>query len=267
MTLTPSITPSSSPLASGTTQAYAYLSAVTAAGGSVNSTQSAATVTLFTSLVSNGIWDSLTAFYPVLGGVSASHAINAKNPGTNNLTFNGGWTHNASGMTPNGTTGYANTGINDNTLPSFRHLSVYSRTDVNSTGIDIGCNNQISTYGTYVLIRSSNLYFGLLGAWPGPSYSVGSSLDSRGYFVFSRSGSTFNTGYRNGVLVGNRNVGVLGTAGHNIYIGAVNDAGTAANYSTRQLCFASLGTSVDAKQSQFATIVNAFQTSLGRNTY
>ena len=266
ITLTPSITPSSTPLASGTTQAYAYLSAVTAAGGSVNSTQSAATVTLFTSLVSNGIWDSLTAFYPVLGGVSASHAINGKNPGTNNLTFNGGWTHNASGMTPNGTTGFASTALNDNTLGNFRHLSVYSRTNSDGLLSDIGCNNSFTTNGSYVFTRYNNLYYGLLGVYPGATYQVGSNTDSRGFFVFSRSGSTFNSGYRNGVLVGNRNLSVA-TVNLDIYIGALNEQGSAAYYSSRQLCFASVGTTVDAKQSQFATIVNAFQTSLGRNTY
>ena len=128
-TQTASPTPSPSTPASGTTQAIAYLNRVVQSGGTVDATASAATITLFTSLVSNGLWDKIDAFYPTLGGVAASHSINGNSSiGVYDLTFNGGWTHSASGMQPNGTNGYAETGFNPNILigvGNSSHLSVY----------------------------------------------------------------------------------------------------------------------------------------------
>ena len=117
-------TPSSSPIPSGTTQANAYLSAVVAAGGTgITSTVSAATITLFTSLVSNGLYDGMIYMYPMLGGNAAGHKFNALNPldtnGAYRLTFNGGWTHSSSGATPNGTNAYAQTYFAPSTLASL----------------------------------------------------------------------------------------------------------------------------------------------------
>jgi hypothetical protein len=44
--------------------------------------------------------------YPMLGATAGAHAINAKAPGTNNLTFNGtGWTHTANGIKSNKASG------------------------------------------------------------------------------------------------------------------------------------------------------------------
>jgi len=117
-------TPSSTPPASGTTQAQAYLSAVVSAGGTgITSTVSAATITLFTSLVSNGLYDGMIFMYPFLGGNAAGHKFNALNPldtnGAYRLTFNGGWTQSASGATPNGTNAWANTYFSPTTLSSL----------------------------------------------------------------------------------------------------------------------------------------------------
>lgn len=95
---------------------------------------------------------------------------------------------------------------------------------------------------------------------------MGANTDSRGFFMMSRSGTTFQTSYKNGSLISNRNISV-GFGNTNIYIGALNLNGTASNYASRQLCFASIGLTLDSKQSQFASIVNTYQTSLGRNTY
>jgi len=84
-------TPSSTPIPSGTTQANTYLTAVTNNGGTgITSTISAATVTLFTSLVSNGLYDNMIAMYPLIGGVANSSKLNAVNVGTYDITWAGG---------------------------------------------------------------------------------------------------------------------------------------------------------------------------------
>ena len=109
VTRTPTTTPTpTSTNLPGTTQANTYLSAVVAAGGTVDSTMSAATRTLFQSIWSNGLNTNMIMMYPFIGGTAASHAVQAMSPGTYNLSFLGGWTQNVSGATPNGTNAYAN---------------------------------------------------------------------------------------------------------------------------------------------------------------
>ena len=96
--ITPTITPTQSSIPSGTTEANAYLSAVVAAGGTgITPTISAATTTLFTSLVSNNLYNKISVMYPMLGGNAAGCKFNAKDPRDLNaayrLTFNGGVYH------------------------------------------------------------------------------------------------------------------------------------------------------------------------------
>jgi hypothetical protein len=269
-TTTPTVTPtpSSTPPIPGVAQANTYLAAVVAAGGTVTSPMSAATITMFTSLFSNNLWNTLTAFYPVLGGVQNSHAINGKNPGTNNLTFNGGWTHNASGMTGNGTTGFANTGINDSTLTNNRHISIYSRTNSISGCVDMGCQAP-STFGTYIQLRMTDVISrvgikSILGQDLSGAYDTPNTTSS-GFFIVTSPATRIV--YQNGTQkVSSANS--AGSAGLSIYIGAGNGNGTANNFSSRQYCFASVGGTFDfSTAGTFSTIINTYQTALSRNTY
>jgi hypothetical protein len=270
-------TPTSSPLQSGTTEAYTYLAAILAAGGTgITSTVSAATVTLFTSLVSNGYWDNLTAFYPIIGGTQSAHAINAKSPGTFNLTFSGGWTHNASGMTNNGTTGVANTGVNDfydTGANDTKHISIYSRTNNISSGYDVGAYNSSSTCCTQIQTRYTDIsslvgYNASLGIYNGGSRQ-GTSTDSSGMWVVNRRNTT-NSGMwvlRNGANVSNPNpANQVCSAFLSVYIGAQNYNGTALNFTARQYCFMSIGKTI-SNESLFSTLVNNFQAVFSRNTF
>ncbi len=143
-TITPTLTPTPTPSSSAPSidpDAAAYLADVIASGGTVDATMSAATDTLFTSLKNDGIYNKLFSFYPVIGGVSASHAINAKLNKSYDLTFNGGWTHNVSGMTSNGTNAYADTNVTPQDLGSA------------GTGLDnnhlLSSQSSISSVGGY----------------------------------------------------------------------------------------------------------------------
>ena len=261
-------TPSSTPPTPGVAEANTYLAAVVAAGGTVTSPMSAATITMFTSLFSNNLWNTLTAFYPVLGGVQNSHAINGKNPGTNKLTINGGWTHNTSGITCNATTGFANTGINDSTLTNNRHLSIYSRTNNISGAVDIGCKAS-STNGSYLQLRMTDVVSrvgvkSILGQDQSGAYDYGNTTSS-GFFIVTSPATRIV--YQNGIQKVSLS-NVAGSAGLSIYIGALNNNGTASAFSSRQYCFASVGGTFDVfAAGTFSTVVNTYQTSLGRNTY
>jgi hypothetical protein len=238
-----------------------------AAGGTVSPTQSAATITLFTSLVSNNLWDSLTAFYPVLGGVQASHAVNGKLPGTNDLVFSGGWTHNASGMTANGTTGVANTGILHSTLGDFSHASIYNRTNNIQSGYDIGAFS--SGYGIFIQTRFTAFSQTGTKAINGIDDSGVidfSNANATGYYIVSRNSGTNKQIWKNGSLSSTEN-NAQGTAAFPIYIGGYNDNGASQGFVNRQYAFATVGSEVNSVASTLSTIINTYQTSLGRNTY
>lgn len=49
--------------------------------------------------------------YPFMGGSAASHSFNLVNPDRGRITWVGGLTHNANGVTGNGTSGFGKTGI------------------------------------------------------------------------------------------------------------------------------------------------------------
>ena len=280
MTVTPSITPtntptpSSSPIPSGTTEANAYLTRVVSAGGTIDSTISAATRTLFTSLVSNNLYDKLYAFYPHIGGVSASHALNAKSTG-NTITFNGGWTFsNAGGSDPNGTNGYGQLGgvrsslygTQDSSSMGFYSLTNILINDKKDMGSYTASNNVENLF----LVWNSNVqspYFKVNAATP----TIGANLiaDTSGFYIASRSEATKQFFYRNGAFVLSGTSNSVGTNNIDLFIANQNEDGIPSiHYSTRAHGFTFAGQGFSPSEvSTLSNIINAFQTSLSRNTY
>lgn len=268
-------TPSNTPPASGTTEANAFLAAVLATGGtfgSSGSTISAATQTLFTSLVSNSLWDKIIAFYPFVGGSSASCAINGKTPGTYNITWNGGMTFDSNGPKGNGTNGYGDTNINDDTVLNLNdvHLSLYSITDSQDAGADFGVRNSGNTSSFQSFVRQpspdTNNFQSRIHDNTFNLISMGSS---KGYYIFTRTASNARRWYRNGTSIGNDTTTSVSKTNANIYFFARNIQGTgAANYNARQWVFASVGNGLTTTEmGTLSTIINTFETSLSRNTY
>jgi hypothetical protein len=274
-TPTPTPTPSSSPIPSGTTEANTYLTSVVVAGGTLDSTISAATRTLFTSLVSNGLYDKLYAFYPHIGGVSASHAINAKTPGSNNITFNGGWSFgNTTGSDPNGTNGYGQLG--------GVRSSVYGTQDSSSMGFYSLTNNFTTDRKDMGSYTSSNGVENLFIVWnsgvQSPYFKVNASTptiganlvsDTTGMFITSRSEATKQFIYRNGSFLLSGTSNSTGTNNIDLFISNQNEDGIpSVQYSTRAHGFTFAGEGFSPSEvSTLSTIINNFQTSLSRNTY
>ena len=96
-TLTP--TPSVSPGPSFDPDATTYINAVIAAGGTLSPTQQTAIDTFYVGLKADGIYNKFYYLHLFFGGTAGSNAINAKNPGTYNLSFQGTWTHSVTGST------------------------------------------------------------------------------------------------------------------------------------------------------------------------
>jgi hypothetical protein len=81
-------------------------------------TQQSAINSLVIGLKADGLWTSMYAIYPFVGGTASTHKWNLKDPRDLNaayrLVFNGGWVHSSTGVTPNGINGYADTYFDGN---------------------------------------------------------------------------------------------------------------------------------------------------------
>ena len=231
------------------------------------------------SLVSNGIWTKIKAIYPIIGGTAAAHKFNLKDARDTNAAFRlsflgGGWTHSANGATPNGTTSYANTFLIPNTslTANSGHLSYYSRTNsAVANEIPMGVSGNFGDTGFDIVIRrTSNTNRFLSSESTGATGIVtGTSTDSRGLTTGSIISSSSRKIYKNGTLL-NTNSSTITWARNtfSVFIGATNisDFVTGPNfYTDKQCAFASIGDGLtDAEAKAFSTIVQAFQTKLGR---
>lgn len=280
---TPTPTPSSTPLpASGTTEALIYLNRVVVSGGTVSPTASAATITLFTSIVSNGLWDKVYCMYPVLGEVAASHSINARSSvGTYDIVFNGGWTHTSSGMQPNGTNGYAETSFNPNTTignGGTSHLSVY----VNLQGV----GNRVYDMGVATIDSSLTGMFNIAAKRSSGSgnntlfdsgdfnggdgrVSTTSQASASGMTVGSYRSATDRTLYRNGSNIATQTANNSSIyANRTMVIGAQKSDAGIQYYSDNRYAFVTIGSGLtNTDIVNLSSIINTYETSLGRNTY
>lgn len=267
-TITPTITPSTSPIPSGTTEANAYLTRVVTAGGTLNSTISAATRTLFTSLVSNNLYNKLYAFYPHLGGVSASHALNGKSTG-NTITFNGGWTFDlTSGSKPNGTNGYGNI-LNGapNQFGSQNSSAVGALLTTVATGLgstDIGAmgSSSVRYYFSphFSTAERPRMALNNLGA---DSFTTLSSAVCTA--IQSRTGSTTIELYSEGSLVQTATRTSAAPDGAVLVIGAENENGIVKNYSPRGQGFTFLSSGLSgAEASTLTTIIKTWASAISR---
>ena len=268
-TLTP--TPSSTPPPAFDADAAAYLEAVVSAGGSVDATMSAATDTLFTSLKSNGIYSKIKAMYPVLGGTAASHKFNAINPLDTNaafrLTFTAGWTHSSSGMEvdtdPNH---YANTYFNPSVEQSStdeQHYSIYTTSNEQAQHTSMGAYDGSVEAGIYTSYSTTGRFYCSVGS--GLSFYTQSTDIGIGNFVVSTTG-TNTIGYKNGVSVIN-DVKTPQLVNRTMFLGGENGNGQTAN-NPLNIIFSTIGNKLSGSEiSTMSSIINTFQTTLGRNTY
>ena len=100
------------PAGGGDPDAATYIAAVLAAGGTLSSPQQTAINTYFVDLKAEGLYSKLYYMHLFLGGVENSNKINAVNPGTYDLGFQGTWTHATTGSsTTQNNANYATSGF------------------------------------------------------------------------------------------------------------------------------------------------------------
>ena len=246
--------------------AQAFFDRVTTAGGTLSVTEKTAVNQLVLDMKSYSIWTKMKAIYPMVGASSAACTQNLKSSSFTG-TFTSGWTFASTGVTGNGTSAYFNTQLNANTQLTIDnlHLSYYSRTQIANT-----INQPMRvTDGINDLQLSPNINFSSFSfraTAGGSSAAIASNTDCRGFFVGSRTANNLIKGYKsNSILATDTTSGTNTLPNFNLYLGAANNAGSAANYSLLENAFASIGDGLtDTQASNFYTCVQNFNTTLNR---
>jgi hypothetical protein len=250
------------PYSFGTASYLPLTTAWIAATGETSTTILNALNTFEAGLIANSLTTKFNALYPFVGGTNTKHSFNFINTLNFQLTFNGGWTHSATGALP-AFNGYADTGLLPSTVLALNdtHSSVYLRTNT-ATGVDLGVQTSPTNY--YIAARNSGgfAFFNLNQG----TFSAVSNSPATGYYLGSRTASNVNRGYKNGVTVISSTAISTTRPTLSIYLGAINLSGVASGFSQRELAMASIGSGLTAGEaSTLYTLIQAMQTSLSRN--
>lgn len=229
-----------------------------AATGETDTTIISALNTLETDLTTYGLTSKMKYLYPMVGGSAAKHKYNFMNTALKQLTFSGGWTHSANGAQPNGTNGYADTGVVKSDWASLNSLSfgIYSRTNIQGIYGDIGTVGAgPDDFNMYSYAVGGNYY--RVGSADGSQVSAGTN--SLGLFVGNRIDATTVRCLSNGIITGK----AVAQNFTNTYSSLIGQSWN--NFSPREyaFCFYADGLT-DANLNNLNTLVQAFQTTLSR---
>jgi hypothetical protein len=238
------------------------------AAGITNPTQQGAINTLVVALKGYSIWTKFKAIYPIVGGVASSHAVNLKTPGTFNLTFSTGWTHSSTGMTPNGTSAFANTSFIPSTnglAYNNNHLSFYSRTSTAKDFYEMGSTTSSASTDIFSLwTRRTADTAGYDSGNFATNRLTAVNTDGRGFYV-NTAPSTTSKIFKNGTSLASKTLSISSISSVNVYIGALIEGGGSVYYSNKECAFASIGDGLtDTESANFYTAVQTYQTTLAR---
>ena len=225
--------------------------------------------TLVVDLKAGGFWTGLKAIYPMVGGTATSCKYNLKNPVDSDaafrLSFGGGWTFsNSGGAIPDGAAGtYADTFLSPAThlTPTNGHISYYSLTNSNLGGgmAEFGCDDGGNET---ILAASFGDTFYVFYAGPGGAGTNNSS--SQGFYINNRAANT--EGWRNGTRIINSGDGTVSVPTRVVYLAAQNNGDPNFRNSDRACGYSSIGDTL-SDPAAYTTIINTFNTTLGRNTF
>jgi hypothetical protein len=214
----------------------------------------------------------MKAIYPMVGGTATTCKFNLVNAQDTNaayrLVFYGGGTFSSNGYLPNGTNAYVDTFLNPSTALTLNntHLSYYSRTNIENTGIELGNSNGS---GGQLLIALRYTGVGCISDQYNSTTGriTIANANSQGLYITSRTTSAIHKLFKNSAQIGATNTGASGALqNYNVYLGAQNQQNAAISFSNRECAFASIGDGLtDAEALALYNAVNAFQVTLGRN--
>lgn len=181
------------------------------------------------------VWSKIVTLYPFIGGSFTSLAINAKNPGTYNLTHVGSPTLNANSISYNGSSQYSQTNFTPNgnytsiSGSDFTGYSVHrvdTNTDSNATCGETGWGNSYCYFlggasgpGAIAMVLSAKVAIAETKSYP-----------TNSWYMVSWGSSTSMNAYANGTNIKATTPTYDNIPLHQSYIGAFNNNNTSAGY-------------------------------------
>jgi len=242
-----------------------------AATGETDTTILNALNTFEASLIANGMNSDLIAYYPMVGGNETKHAFNFINTSLYNLTFLGVWTHSATGALPNGTNGYATTGLNASTVltQNDAHISFYSRTNAATANrTSIGCYITGTNVLALTLKSSSNASTTNASSAAG-EYPVVANSDSTGFYLSNKVSSAIGglTLDKNGTQIAANTVAITTNTYPNSNI-LISTLSVGFQNDNKETAGVTIGLGLNStKRGQLASMINTLNTALSRNVY
>jgi hypothetical protein len=229
------------------------------AAGITDTTISEATNTFVLGCKSNNVWSDIDVILPTVGGSASSHRVCLKTA-TNKVTWNGGITHNSTGVLFNGINGYGEVDWNAPNL--------YNRTAIEWTKDIISGNGWSGIYNTAVFgMQLSKALTNMQTVATGLNNLVAINInDSFGLraSVVESSGTNGGKHYGNTGLL-NEATPTAAPSGLNYYIGALNLGGSPIINNNRLQQFFVFGSAFNAsKIAIIKTLIQDFQNTIGR---
>jgi hypothetical protein len=247
-----------SQIASFDADAAAFFARVTAAGGSLSTTEKIATNQLILDLKANSLWTPMKVIYPMVGGSKESCAQNLKS-NTFNGTFTTNWQFTNLGAKPNGTSDYMDTTFNPSTNLSSSSFSIgVYRNLWTSGGSDIAFYAALDSL--YYLQSTATSEVSI--AFSTVQTQTYSELSHLGLFMTNALDGT-SKGYKNGVAkLTKTTAGTIPSS--NSYLGA-NRFNVGVEWASARYAFAYYSDGLtDTQAVNLYTAVQAFQTTLSR---
>jgi len=225
--------------------ANAYIAKAAQLGTTLTPLQKGAVSYLSGRLVSFG-WDNFYWLYPFPGNNATIDNLNLISTGTYTATATGSITHNAFGVTGDGSTGFLNTGFNPSTVgvsTSSFVMAVYSRGPTpagGTTRTDIGAQGAAADVTSLAWMIAGTIEGGRIAGSPSdvPQQAPTANVLHTGLCSIIVNGSRVATYYRDGAaLAGTATMGGA-FANQPLYILANDNNGTASNFSLKNLAIA-----------------------------
>ena len=229
-----------------------------------------ATNELVVDLKGYSIYTRFTALYPFIGGTATTHKFNLINPLDTNAAFRiewlGGVTHNANGITGNGTNGYGETYIKPNVdlVLNSTHIAFWSKTNSQNANREMGiADGALNASLGCVTRNTSNFSINTVNDNTG---TISANSDSTGFYIASRTASNVKKLYKNGAVLNNATTASTTRTGSTVpVLGQKSATNTMGAYLAKNFIFASAGGGLnDTQAADYYTAVNKFQTAIGR---
>lgn len=250
-------------------QSYLNRLAALASPPTITATQRNAVFKLLSDIGATIDSTKFKAIYPFLGGTDTAHALNVVSSSFK-ITWNGGITHNASGVDGNGSTGYGDLGAAPSQLFSSQNSAhVFAYFNDNITGslrAFFGASAGASGESSMSMSANSSLAFGLNSGYTNFNKTI-TNVYEKGGFGFSR-GTPLHSFYKNGVFKDSENSipnNASPVTNRNMYLLASNVNGTSGGHTSAPCAFASFGGDLTAEDhANLYKAVHAYQLALGR---